>query len=136
LQNQLGTNVDSWKWERVISLEHEHPIGKAGGLLRKIFNVGPFQTNGGNEVINNQIFSLNETGIYKITAGPSTRRVIDFSDVDHSLSILPTGQSGNVFSKHYKDQAEMFVDGKFIKMKLNASEINKLPRMLVLIPKK
>lgn len=136
LQNQLGTNVDAWKWERVISVEHEHPIGKAGGMLRKIFNVGPFQTNGGNEVINNQIFSLNETGIYKITAGPSTRRVIDFSDVDHSLSILPTGQSGNIFSKHYKDQAEMFVDGKFIKMKLDASEIDKLPRMLVLMPKK
>ena len=50
LENQLGKNVESWKWERVISVEHEHPIGKAGGLLRKIFNVGPFQTIGGNEV--------------------------------------------------------------------------------------
>ena len=136
LENQLGTNVDSWKWERVISVEHEHPIGKAGGLLRKIFNVGPFQTVGGNEVINNQIFSLNETGIYKIKAGPSTRRVIDFSDVENSLSILPTGQSGNIFSKHYKDQAEKYLNGAFIRMTLNPEEIKKMKNVLILVPEK
>ena len=106
LENQLGNNVDDWFWKRVISVEHEHAIGKAGGLLRTFFNVGPFETVGGNEVINNQIFKLDSTGIYKITAGPSTRRVIDFSDIENSLAILPTGQSGNVFSDHYKDQAQ------------------------------
>ena len=132
----MGKNVESWKWERVISVEHEHPIGKAGGLLRKIFNVGPFQTIGGNEVINNQIFKLDSTGIYKITAGPSTRRVIDFSDVENSLSILPTGQSGNVFSKHYKDQADKYLNGLFIKMVLNAEEIKKTENLLILVPEK
>ena len=74
LQNQLGENVDNWMWKRVISVEYEHAIGKAGGALRKFFNVGPFETIGGNEVINNQIFKLDSTGYYKITAGPSTRR--------------------------------------------------------------
>lgn len=136
LEYQLGKNVESWKWERVISVEHEHPIGKAGGLLRKLFNVGPFQTIGGNEVINNQIFKLDSTGIYKITAGPSTRRVVDFSDVDNSLSILPTGQSGNLLSKHYKDQADKYLNGEFIRMTLNAEEIKKMKNVLILIPKK
>lgn len=136
LQNQLGEDVESWKWERVLSVEHEHPIGKAGGLLRKIFNVGPFETIGGNEVINNQIFKLDSTGIYKITAGPSTRRIIDFSDVDNSLSILPTGQSGVMLSKHYKDQAEKYLNGEFIQMKINASEIERLDNVLILMPKK
>ncbi|MDP5091778.1 MAG: penicillin acylase family protein [Polaribacter sp.] len=136
LENQLGKNVESWKWERVISVEHEHPIGKAGGLLRKVFNVGPFQTIGGNEVINNQIFKLDSTGIYKITAGPSTRRVVDFSDVENSLSIIPTGQSGNVFSKHYKDQAEKYLNGAFIRMTLNPEEIKNMKNVLILVPEK
>ncbi|MBU3010737.1 penicillin acylase family protein [Polaribacter vadi] len=135
LQNQLGQNVESWTWDRVISVEHEHAIGKAGGLLRKIFNVGPFKTVGGNEVINNQIFKLDSTGIYKITAGPSSRRVIDFSDVENSLGIVPTGQSGNVFSDYYKDQAQKYVDGKFEKMKLNETEIKKSENVLILKPK-
>lgn len=135
LENQLGENVDNWLWKRVISLEHEHAIGKAGGVLRSIFNVGPFETIGGNEVINNQIFKLDSTGVYKITAGPSTRRVIDFSDIENSSAILPTGQSGNVFSEHYKDQAQKFIDGKFVTMSLNEAEIKKSANVLVLQPK-
>ncbi len=135
LNNQLGENIDDWMWKRVISLEHEHPIGGANEVLRKVFNVGPFETIGGNEVINNQIFQLDSTGIYKITAGPSTRRVIDFSDIENSLGILPTGQSGNVFSPHYKDQAQKFVDGEFVKMNLNESAIKQSKNVLVLKPK-
>ena len=136
LQNQLGENIENWLWSRVISVEYEHAIGKAGGFLRKFFNVGPFKTIGGNEVINNQIFKLNGTGIYNVTAGPSTRRIVDFSDVENGLSILPTGQSGNVFSEHYKDQAQKYLDGEFIQMKLNELEIKKSENVLILKPKK
>ena len=132
LQNQLGENIESWTWNRVISVEYEHAFGKAGGVLGTFFNVGPFETIGGNEVINNQIFNLDSTGVYKVTAGPSTRRVIDFSDVEHGLSIIPTGQSGNVFSEHYKDQAQKYVEGKFIPMQLNEAEIQKSKTILVL----
>ena len=135
LENQLGANVEDWLWKRVISIEHEHAIGKAGGVLRKFFNVGPFETIGGNEVINNQIFKLDSTGVYKITAGPSTRRVIDFSDIENSLSILPTGQSGRVFSPYYKDQAQKFVDGEFVKMSLNEADIKQSENVLILKPK-
>lgn len=135
LQNQLGENVEGWQWSRVISVEYEHAIGKAGGLLRKFFNVGPFKTVGGNEVINNQIFKLDSTGIYKVHAGPSTRRVIDFSDVNNSIAILPTGQSGNVFSPYYKDQAQKYVDGEFVKMNLNNADIKKSKNKLVFTPR-
>ena len=134
LQNQLGDNVSSWAWDRVLSVEHEHAIGKAGGLLRKLFNVGPFKTVGGNEVLNNQIFDLDSTGYYKVKSGPSTRRVIDFSDIENSVAVLPTGQSGNVFSPYYKNQATKYVNGEFVKMKLNQEEIEKSENRLVLLP--
>jgi penicillin amidase len=134
LGNQLGENVQNWTWDRVISVEYPHALGQVAAL-RKYFNVGPFKTRGGNEVINNQIFNLDSTGVYKITAGPSTRRIVDFSDVENSLGILPTGQSGNVFSDHYKDQAQKYVDGEFIKMKLNQKEIEASKNMLIFKPK-
>ncbi|CAM1351096.1 penicillin acylase family protein [Tenacibaculum crassostreae] len=135
LQKQLGENVDDWQWKRVTSVEYEHAIGKAGGLLRKFFNVGPFTTDGGDQVINNQIYKIDSTGYYKIHAGPSTRRVIDFSDVENSITILPTGQSGNVFSPYYKDQAEKYVNGEFVNMNLNEAAIKKSENKLVLLPK-
>ncbi len=136
LQKQLGENVDGWYWKRVTTVEYGHAIGKAGGLLRKFFNVGPFETNGGDQVINNQIYKIDSTGYYKIHAGPSTRRIIDFSDVENSIAILPTGQSGNVFSEHYKDQAEKYVNGDFVKMNLNQSDIEKSENKLVFLPRK
>jgi penicillin amidase len=55
--------------------------------------------------------------------GPSSRRVIDFSDIE-KWTILPTGQSGNPFSTHYNDQAEIYNAG-ILKMMLN-KEIIKL----------
>ena len=132
LQNQLGENIEKWTWDRVISVEYEHAMGKAGRVLRALFNVGPFETIGGNEVINNQIFKLDSTGYYKVTAGPSTRRVIDFSDIENSAAIIPTGQSGNVFSPFYKDQAQHFLNGNFVKMKLNQAEIEQSKNILLL----
>ena len=135
LQNQLGNSIDKWTWDSVHTLEHQHAFGK-NKILRKLFNVGPFQTDGSQEVINNSLFDYNETGEYNVIGGPSTRRIIDFSDVENSISILPTGQSGNVFSKHYKDQADMFAKGAFRKMKLNKEEIEKSTNnKLVIKPK-
>jgi penicillin amidase len=110
-------------------------LGKAAAL-KNYFNVGPFPINGAREVINNRGFDYTDTGLYKVNAGPSTRRIIDFSDVENSVSILPTGQSGNPFSKHYKDQAEMYNKGKFRKMKMNEEEIKTVSTILTISPKK
>jgi penicillin amidase len=122
LKMQLGPDINYWTWDKVHVLEHNHPLGSVESL-RRFFNVGPFSVNGASEVINNLAYKRDKTGIYNVTAGPSTRRIIDFNDIENSISILPTGQSGNQFSKHYKDQAEMFNTGKFRKMKMNKEEI-------------
>ena len=133
LENRHGADPDDWVWKNTASVSHKHAFDKSA-MLRNFFNVGPFSTDGGNEVINNQLFQINGTGEFEITAGPSTRRVIDFSDIENGKSILPTGQSGNVFSKHYKDQAQKYLDGEFVKMMLNEEEIKDSEDKLVLRP--
>lgn len=135
LENQFGQIIDDWTWDKAITVTHKHAFDKVE-YLKWIFNIGPFQLDGGNEVINNQVFDINEDGVYHITAGPSTRRVIDFSDIENSVTILPTGQSGNVFSKHYSDQAEKFIRGEFVKMMLNKEEIERSKDKLLLQPVK
>ena len=122
LVNDLGPDTSQWTWNRLHVLEHEHPIGQVPSL-RDFFNVGPFPVHGTREVINNLAFPYNASGQFKVNAGPSTRRVIDFSDIENSMSILPTGQSGNPLSEHYEDQAEMYVNGEFRKMMMNKKEI-------------
>jgi len=86
--------------------------------------------------MNNQGFRIMDNGTYKVTSIPSTRRIVDFSDVENSISILPTGQSGNPLSEHYADQAEMYINGKFRKMMMNQKEIKKTSKdVLIFIPK-
>ncbi len=134
LVSDFGADPSEWTWNKVHTLEHQHPIGQVESL-RKYFNVGPFPVEGTREVINNLSFPYDSTGFYKVSSGPSTRRIVDFSDIENSISILPTGQSGNPFSKHYKDQAEMYVKGEFRKMMMNKQEIEEKAKSVLTFTK-
>jgi len=123
LEKNLGDDVSKWYWQEVHTLEHKHPIGRKKPF-NKIFNIGPFSIAGGREVVNNMSFKISG-GHHFVKSGPSTRRLIDFKNVEQSLGILPTGQSGYFFDKHYSDQASMFVNGKYRKQLMNKDEILK-----------
>ena len=82
------------------------------------------------------MFDYTNDSKYIVKGGPSSRRVIDFSDIENSWGILPTGQSGNPLSAHYSDQAEIYNAGNFRKMMLNKGEIIKTSTKLVFIPAK
>jgi penicillin amidase len=127
-------NPEGWTWEKVHTVTHGHPLGKIE-ILKKYFDVGPLTTNGGNEVINNMKFNLDTTGFFPVNAGPSMRTVIDLGNLDGAMSINPTGQSGNFLSKHYDDQAQMFVDVKFRPQLMNEAEIEEnKASVLILMP--
>ena len=122
LNTQLGSNISEWKWERVHFLKHPHPLGKIEAL-DKYFSVGPFPAAGGEEVINKISFWLNPEGDYTSKSGPAMRILLDFNDIENSLSINPTGQSGYFLSPHYQDQAQMFLNGEFRKQKMNKEDV-------------
>jgi penicillin amidase len=134
LKSKYTDNTNNWAWKNLHTLELNHPLGQVA-LLRKYFNVGPFPAQGSSEVINNLTFSYGGTDKLDVTAGPSTRRIIDFSDIENSMSILPSGQSGNIMSKHYKDQAKLYAKGEFRKMMMNQEEIAKSSTLVTFLPK-
>ena len=120
-----GNDYEKWEWGKAHKLYFEHPLGKVE-MLSSTFNVGPFNAPGGNETLNNAGIDLISTEkINYAKFGPQMRIIIDFDDVDHSLSVAPTGQSGNFMSKHYSDQAQLFVEGKFRKQLMDKDEIVK-----------
>ena len=135
LKKDFGPDMSEWTWDKMHTLEHRHPIGEVK-LFRSLFNVGPFPIHGTREVINNMAFPYNSDPVFKVTSGPSTRRVIDYSDIENSWSILPTGQSGNPFSEHYDDQAELYNNGQFRKMMLDRQEIIDSTRSVLLLKAK
>ncbi len=134
LEKTSGEKVEEWTWGKIHTLTHNHPLG-AVKPLDKFFNVGPFVVDGGQEVVNNLTFSLDTTGYFPVTVGPALRKITDLSAIESGETISPTGQSGNVMSKHYDDQAELFATGKFRPMLMNRSVIEqKNSTKLTLIP--
>jgi penicillin amidase len=134
LTKQIGPDVTAWHWGKVHTLEHSHPLGRQKPL-NFLFNVGPFAAMGGNETIVNLGFKLNSRGRYPVRFGPAMRIIIDFADIENSLSVNPTGQSGFFLSDHYDDQAALFNTGKFRKQMMNREEIKNLGKgTLILIP--
>jgi penicillin amidase len=125
LENSLGKLSGDWQWQKVHTLKHKHPL-EIVPLLGKYFSVGPYPVPGGRETINNLDFSIDSTGKYPVTYGPSLRRIIDFADPSKGTSINPSGQSGYFLSKHYGDQAALFAEGKARPEYLNRSDVEKV----------
>lgn len=133
LSRELGSDPGQWTWEKVNRLEHEHVLGRQEPL-NHAFNVGPFAVSGGQEVINNKDFFLRDRAVFNIRNGSSMRILLDFSQIEDSYNINPTGQSGFFMSPHYDDQTEMYNTGQFRKQMMNKEEIIEQSRKLVLVP--
>jgi len=133
LGKRLGDNIAQWTWERDVKMVHEHPLGKVSPL-DKFFNVGPLPSESGTEAINNLSFKQFGDDL-KIMMGPSTRRVIDFGDIENSWGINPTGQSGVVTDHHYDDQAVDYSKGNFRHHWITEKKVNEnLQSNLIFVP--
>jgi penicillin amidase len=124
LSERWGSDIKTWTWGQVHTLTHPHPLG-AVKPLDKFFNVGPYVVPGGNEVLNNLMFDLDTAAYFPVVAGPALRKITDFSNIEGGETVSPTGQSGNIMSDHYDDQAEMFATGKSRPMLMKREEIEK-----------
>jgi penicillin amidase len=121
LKSTLGADSSQWQWGSAHTLTHGHPLGQQKPL-DLFFNVGPFAAPGSHEVPNNLSAKIGPAP-WPVTYGPSTRRLIDFADPAHSLTVNPVGQSGVLLDSHYDDQAEAYIEGMYFQAHLNDEEV-------------
>lgn len=126
LRKQCGPQPADWQWGKLHTLELKHPFGYLPGP-GWLFNIGPFPVSGGAQMINNLLYNKGKLD-FRVIAGPSTRRLIDFGDIQHALTILPTGNSGNFMSRHYADQAVLFAEGEYRTVRLTRTQIDENSR--------
>lgn len=111
------------RWGDIHTIEYIHPLGRSFPLSL-IFNLGPYPMPGAyNDINNNKMRALG--GNFKVIAGPSTRRIIDFSEPQKSWGINPIGISGHMMSPFYKDQVQLFLDGKYRYQLMDEKDIAK-----------
>lgn len=107
-----GPNWSNWKWGNVHTLTHKHALGDVSILNYLLgLNIGPFKSGGSDGTPNAGGYSRITPFIQ--TSGASMRRIVDFSNLNETQMILPTGQSGLPNSPHYKDQVEKYNSGLY-----------------------
>jgi penicillin amidase len=122
LKETLGDDVSKWHYGRLHTVVHRHAMTDAP-LVGDFLNVGPYALPSAKDALNKYEFKLKEAVNYDVFSGPSMRIGIDFADVDAAESILPTGQSGNVFSSFYDNQADLYHTGQFRKQRMDRADI-------------
>lgn len=135
LRTTLGNDPAQWQWRTAHTLTHGHPLGQQKPL-DKLFNVGPFAAPGGHEVPNNLSHRVGPAP-WQVIYGPSTRRLIDLADGEHSLGINPVGQSGVPFDAHYADQAEAYILGQYLPQHFSEEDVKANTKgTLTLVPRR
>ena len=104
--------MNDGNWQKVLILQHPFSF-KTVSKIKKSFIEHAFLSKIASEVIDNRIFNYIELENYSTTGKPSKRRVIDFSEIENSISILPKAQSSILFFKHIKNQATHYNNGDF-----------------------
>jgi penicillin amidase len=117
-----GADPSTWQYGKIHHLTHKHAMGEVE-ILDDVFNVGSYEVPSAKDALCKYEFKLTDTVDFEVFSGPAMRVSLDFEDVNASESILPTGQSGNVFSPYYDNQAEMYHSGKFRKQRMDKEEI-------------
>ena len=129
LAKRLGPATASWRWGDLHTVSFEHPLS-AAKPLDLILTIGPVRRAGDGYSPNNGAYSLLKP--FAVRTHPSERQIVDLADVDASLSIIPTGQSGQPYSPHWGDQTQLWASGQYKPMALSRDKIGKLEGKLVL----
>ena len=122
LEDRFGPEPFEWRWENLNTLTLRPPlltdisedpaaprIFKT--IVENLFNKGPYPGIGHAMSINKSQYSWHRP--FDMVMGASIRRIVDFSSPERSLSVLPTGQSGNPLSANYGDQTNLWLEGRY-----------------------
>ncbi|MBN2028751.1 penicillin acylase family protein [bacterium] len=110
LKDQFGENVSAWTWGALHTLSFQHPLG-GHPLLGNALDLGPFPVGGSGMTVDMKAYDLKNP--FSVIRGGSARIIMEADNWDHSVSIIPTGQSGQPLDAHYKDQLPLYLGNMY-----------------------
>ncbi len=116
LKGIFGKDMSTWKWGDLHAATFRNStLGESGVfLIEDLFNRGPFPTGGGDTLVDATGWSVKDG--YETNWLPSMRMLVDFSDLNNSLTVHTTGQSGHAYHKHYADMTPLWAGIQYYPM--------------------
>jgi penicillin amidase len=116
-----GRDPGHWIYGKYAPLLLANPVGQHLPLVAGWFDIGPVAMSGSPTTVKQ----------YTDDLGPSMRLDADLADWDRSLLEGTTGQSGQVLSRHYKDQWDRYYNAESFPMQYRKVEVKDV---LTLVP--
>ncbi len=108
-----GSNLAKWDYGRYNLLSIKHPVGSELPVLGTYFNIGPVEMSGSGTTIKQTSALL----------GPSMRFVADLGNWDGSFNNIDIGQSGQILSRHCKDEWDAYYVGRSFPMQFEKVDV-------------
>jgi len=124
IEEDYGKKTAQWpRWGDLhTSTFRNSTLGKSGiAPIENLFNRGPFRTAGGKNIVNATGWTVGES--FQTDWLPSMRMIVDLGDLQNSLTVHTTGQSGHAYHPHYIDMADLWRNIEYYPMLWNEQAI-------------
>lgn len=119
LRERYGSASESWSWGAAHQGVAAHPLFGTVPLLSHWFNLST-PRGGDSSTVDVGTYTVNdEDNPFTNDWGPGLRAIYDLADLDRSLAIVNSGQSGNVVSPHYRDLSVAWARGDYVPLSMN-----------------
>ena len=122
LKRRYGSDRAQWTWGRAHFGDGEHRPFGLWPLIGSYFNI-EVPSSGDDYTLNRGKMELGEEPPFANRHASSYRAIYDLADLDRSLYIQSTGQSGNPFSPFYRRFVERWAKGEYIRIPTKREEI-------------
>ena len=125
LSKEYGNDPQSWAWGKAhLAISEHRPFSKIP-LLGDFFNIKtPFP--GDSFSVNvGRLELMQSKNPYETLQAPSLRTVFDFSDLEKSVFVYQTGQSGWVQSKLYRNMNALWAKNDYLPLQMKSEKISR-----------
>jgi penicillin amidase len=118
LSDEYGNDPKSWAWGKAhIAVSEHRPLSKVP-VLGSLFNIKtPFPGDAFSINVGRPQF-LKSINPYETVQGPSMRAIYDLSDLEKSLFVYQSGQSGWVQSKLYRNMNPLWAKSEYLPLQM------------------
>lgn len=121
----LGSDRAKWKWGTLHTTKFvSNPLGQSGvALIEDMVNSPAVMTSGSSGTVNATNWNA-AAGNFDTGTATSFRMVIDLSNLDNSVNMHTTGQSGHPFSANYTDMIDSWRKVEFKPLAFSAAAVD------------
>ncbi len=124
LEERFGSDRSQWSWGSAHAALGENQVFGELPIVGRLFHIG-MASPGGPYTLNRGVMEFGRDDPFANRHASSYRAIYDLGDLDGSLYIQSTGQSGNPFSRYYRTFERGWANGRYIRIPTDRAVIER-----------